>query len=170
MKELTSNAAEIIALKKMGLMVGVNNVEFRPDEKVTYAQAIKVLVSALGYKELAEVAGGYYTGYLKKAIDLDIVRKGVSDYNNDLTVFDTVNMIEAALEVEIPEVYSIGADKVTYSQSEDRNLLSVYHDIHKTKGIMTDNGQTALNSKSTAGAGNTIIGGVMMTGIKEKFT
>ena len=169
-KELTTNADSIVALKKMGLMVGVNGYEFKPDQKVTYAQAIKVVVSALGYKDLAEVSGGYYQGYLKKAIDLGILRKGSSDYDRDLTLYDAVMLVDACLEAEIPEIAYVGDGDVTYKKNEDRNMLSVYHDIYKVKGVMTDNGQTALSSKSQAGFGNTIVGGVLMTGIEEKFT
>lgn len=169
-KELTTNANSIVALKKMGLMVGVNNVEFKPDDKVTYAQAIKVVVSALGYKELAEVSGGYYQGYLKKAIDLGILRRGSSDYDRELTLYDAVMLVEACLEVEIPEVAYLSEEYVTYKKNESGNMLSIFHDIYKVKGIMTDNGQTALGSESKAGLGNAIVGGVELVGIDEKFT
>ncbi len=169
-KEDTPNAEAIVGLKKMGIMVGMNAVEFRPDDKVTYAQAIKVLVAGLGYRELAEVSGGYYSGYLKKAIDLGILRKGSSDYDRELTVYDAVLMIDAALEAEIPVVYSADGKYITYENNKGKNLLSVYHDIYKIKGIMTDNGQTALSSKSKVGLGNTVVGGQQLIGIEERFT
>ncbi len=169
-KELTTNANAIVALKKMGLMVGVSAFEFKPDNKVTYAQAIKVLVSGLGYKDLAEVSGGYYQGYLKKAIDLGLLRGGASNYDRDLTLYDAVMLIDAALEAKIPEMNAVSEEYATYTTSEDRNLLSVYHNIYPVKGVMTDNGQTALSGKSMAGKGNAIVNGVLMTGIQEKFT
>ena len=169
-KELTTNSHDIVALKKMGIMVGVNGYEFKPDQKITYAQAITVVVSALGYKNLAEVNGGYYQGYLKMAIDLGLLRKGSSNYERELTLYDAVMLIEATLEAKIPEIAYVGEKNVTYSKSEKNNMLSVYHDIYKVEGIMTDNGQTALSSKSAAGFGNTIVGGVLMTNIAEKFT
>ena len=169
-KELTTNANAIVALNKMGLMVGVNGYEFKPDNKVTYAQAVKVLVGGLGYRDLAEVNGGYYQGYLKKAIDLGLLRGGASNYDRDLTFFDAVMLIDAALEAEIPEMNAVSDEYATFTTSEDRNLLSVYHNIYPVKGIMTDNGQTALSGKSMAGKGNATVAGVLLTGIQEKFT
>lgn len=169
-KELTPNAVDIVALRNMGIMVGVNSVEFRPDDTVTYAQAIKVIVTALGYRELAELNGGYYTGYLKKAIDLKLLKGGASDYNRALTWYDAVLLFEASLEAPIPEIDSVGDDSITYSNQKSRNLLSVYHNIYKHEGIMTDNGQTALSGESQASLNNTVIGGVLMTNIPEKFT
>ena len=169
-KELTTNANAIIGLKKMGLMVGVNAFEFKPDNKITYAQAVKVLVGGLGYKELAEISGGYYQGYLKKAIDLGLLRGGASNYDRDLTLYDAVMLIDAALEAKVPEMNAVSEEYATYATSEDRNLLSVYHNIYPVKGVMTDNGQTALSGKSGAGKGNAIVGGVLMKGMQEKFT
>ncbi len=169
-KELTTNATAIIALKKMGLMVGVNNVEFKPDNKVTYAQAIKVLVSGLGYKDLAELYGGYYTGYLKKAIDLGILRSGAADYDRDLTMYDAVLMIDAVLDAKVPVLESVSYQASTYTDKEHLDFLGVYHSIYKRKGIMTDNGQTALSSKSASGLGTAVIDGVRMVNVAEKFT
>lgn len=169
-KELTSNATAIIALKKMGLMVGVNNVEFKPESKVTYAQAIKVVLSGLGYKDLAEIYGGYYTGYLKKAIDLGILRPGAADFDRALTMYDAVTLIDAIIDAEVPVLVSMDVASSTFVDSKDLDLLSVCHDIYEKKGVMTDNGLTALNGESASGIGTAVIDGVKMLNVAEKFT
>ena len=50
-----------------GYINGMGDGTFAPDAKVTYAQMVKMLVSALGYDEYAEFMGGYPNGYLSIA-------------------------------------------------------------------------------------------------------
>ena len=47
-----------------GLINGVGDDRFEPEEEVTYEQAVKIIVSALGYVPLAEEIGGYPNGYM----------------------------------------------------------------------------------------------------------
>ena len=48
---------------------------FNPDQEITVAQAIKILVSVVGYQEIAEQSGGYPTGYLAIASQLGVLRE-----------------------------------------------------------------------------------------------
>lgn len=45
---------------------------FKPDEYITYQQAIKMIVSALGYSVVAERNGGYPHGYTITGVNLGI--------------------------------------------------------------------------------------------------
>ena len=46
------------------MISGYGDGTFRPDEYVTYEQAIKMILSMLGYEPMADMYGGYPTGYM----------------------------------------------------------------------------------------------------------
>ena len=46
-----------------GFIAGMSDTEFDPDANVTYVQAQKMLVSAIGYETYAQAQGGWPTGY-----------------------------------------------------------------------------------------------------------
>jgi len=63
--------------KNMGLINGVNENEFAPDENITDEQIVKILVNLLGYGKNAPYLGGYPEGYLNIAEDLGLL-KGIN--------------------------------------------------------------------------------------------
>ncbi len=59
----------------LGIINGFDDGLFRPDDPVTYEQALKMLVCTLGYEPFAEAAGGYPTGYTNQAAELGMTDK-----------------------------------------------------------------------------------------------
>lgn len=59
------------------LVNGMGDGTFLPDEFITYEQAIKMIVCALGYGEDAERKGGYPYGYIMAGTNLGIIPDGV---------------------------------------------------------------------------------------------
>jgi len=55
-----------------GIVNGMGDGTFAPDEYVTYQQAVKMVVCALGYGVDAERRGGYPHGYVMTAMDLGL--------------------------------------------------------------------------------------------------
>jgi hypothetical protein len=55
-----------LASRSLKLLVGYPDGTFRPDEPITYAQAVTILVRALGYSD-ADVGLSWPSGYLNKA-------------------------------------------------------------------------------------------------------
>ncbi len=51
----------------IGVINGYDDGTFRPDNDVTYQEAVKMLVSLLGYAPKADMFGGYPEGYLEAA-------------------------------------------------------------------------------------------------------
>ena len=144
----TPNKDAIYAVSSMGLMNGMGDGTFRPDDSVTYIQAIKVLVSALGYKPMADAEGGYYAGYFNCALDLKLyVTKG-ADHNAPLTFENAAELLVKTAETPVFELVAVSENTSVFESNEDKTLLNVYHNIYKEEGRMTDNGITALNGKS----------------------
>ena len=61
---------------------GYDEKTFGPDDQVTYAQAVKMLVAAIGYETYASQQGGWPSGYLAYGSELDIIA-GVTGVAND---------------------------------------------------------------------------------------
>lgn len=55
-----------------GIVNGMGDGTFLPDEAITYQQAVKMVVCALGYGVDAERRGGYPHGYVMTAMDLGL--------------------------------------------------------------------------------------------------
>lgn len=120
--------------------------KFNPDEYITYEQAVKILVSALGYYPHAMVRGGYPTGYLIVAEDLDITDNVNMTAGMPLTKKDAVQLIYNSLNVGRAEVSSFSGDSVKYEVSED-TFLSM-RDIYMYEGQLNAIYETGLTSAS----------------------
>ncbi|MGN0150082.1 MAG: S-layer homology domain-containing protein [Clostridia bacterium] len=56
----------------LGIINGMSDEEFMPDDPVTYEQAQKMMVCALGYVDTAESKGGWPNGYTQTAASLKL--------------------------------------------------------------------------------------------------
>ncbi len=54
----------IATASQLGIVNGMGDGTFAPEAEVTYEQAVKMLVAALGYELKAQSLGGYPTGYM----------------------------------------------------------------------------------------------------------
>lgn len=67
-----SGCGYIVQAKNLGIINGMGDGTFAPDEYVTYQQAMKLVVCALGWGKSAERQGGYPVGYAITATYLGI--------------------------------------------------------------------------------------------------
>lgn len=74
----------IAAIADMGIISGYGNGEFKPNNSVTYAQIIKMLVSICRYSDEAIELGGYPNGYIFIA-DMIGITSGV-EYSAEASV------------------------------------------------------------------------------------
>ncbi|MBR5236793.1 MAG: S-layer homology domain-containing protein [Clostridia bacterium] len=135
-----------------GIVNGRGNGAFDPDANVTYQEAVKMIVAAMGFAPLAENRGGYPTGYMAIANTYGIQngvamtpatgaasRAGVAQlvYN----AFDAPLMDAAFITLSGDDEYKIydGGKAADY---ERRTLLSQYHDIYKIKAVVLDTYRT----------------------------
>lgn len=116
--------ANIASAYQLGIINGVSEKEFMPDTVVSYEQAVKMVVAALGYTVQAEAGGGYPSGYLVQAAQLDILR-GVS-VGGEMSRGDMAVLVYNALNVELFLQSSFGDDAYQFVTSEENTLLSYY--------------------------------------------
>ena len=113
--------------KDMELINGISATEFGVNSDVSFQDAVKILVCALGYRIVAEKKGGYPNGYLSVALDLKLL-KGIGN-TKTFTRAQAAKMIENALTVDI-------IDDLGYV-IHGNDVLSTYFDMSVKEGIVT---------------------------------
>lgn len=109
----------------MGLVSGYSDNTFKPDNAIGYGEAIKILVSALGYKVYAESQGGYPVGYLAEASRLDLA-DGIQSKNTDeLKRSDAALLLYNALETDVMKLVNIGSS-TKYAVTKGENVLTEF--------------------------------------------
>ena len=138
--------AEISALTQQGILNGVGNKLFRPDDIITKGEAYKMLMTILGYGEWAEYNGGYPAGYASAA-NRARVSDGVSS-NENVTVSDMITMFYNAICASVLEPTSYGTESASYSAEEGNTLLSIYRNIYYREGVMTGANQISFSGEA----------------------
>jgi len=138
-------ASDIAAAKALGIIAGDNTGYYYPDNEVSYEQAVKMLVSVMGYTSVAEINGGYPDGYIKVAGDLKIT-KGVSGSElSDFTYETLASLIVNALEATVVDRPSVDKNGNFIYETNGKMLLDRL-ELIKVQGIVTENGYTTLTS------------------------
>ena len=140
---------------QMGFIEGYGDGIFGPDDKVTIAQAVKMIVSALGYSQTAELMGGFPSGYVAVGSDIGLY-DGLAGYGETATRGDVIKLMYNALETEVMGV-NYGSNGTSYTESDTTLLEKLGYT--KLEGIITATYGTALEG-SLAGKGKIAIGGV----------
>ncbi|MGB9812623.1 MAG: S-layer homology domain-containing protein [Thermovenabulum sp.] len=136
-KDVTSThwaSGYIQVASDLGIVKGYPDGTFKPEANVTYAEAITMIMRALGYEPKATALGGYPGGYLAVAAE-----KGVTDdvnvvSNLGATRGDVAKMINNALEVPLMEQTSFGANP-TWTET-NKNLLENKLSVKKVLGTV----------------------------------
>lgn len=153
--ENTNNAGAINYLFSHGIIVGYGNAVFEPDRNLTCQEAVKILVSALGYEHTAEMYGGYYTGYLQIASSTGLLKGVTTGYDSDIDTGNLAVMIMNAMETEIVTV-TINGTNVSMSPDEGVTLMGKYLDMGKYTGIVNGYDYTSLESEAKEYAKGTV--------------
>lgn len=119
-----------------GIINGYGNGMFGPEDSVTYEQAIKMIVSALGYDLAAERKGGYPTGYIAIASAEGVTKKANGTIGRAANRGTIAILVYNALEVQLMDQDSWSSDgDDRYSQTDD-TVLSKYLGVTKYEGIV----------------------------------
>lgn len=110
---------------QQGIINGVGNGLFLPEENVKFEEAVKMVVAALGYTPKAEGMGAYPTGYLAVASQIGVTT-GVSGVNGEAANRGTVaRLAYNALDVPIMEQVSYGTGSIQYAPGDSILLDSL---------------------------------------------
>ena len=110
--------------------------KFYPDAQVTYSQASKMAIEALGSGKKAVALGGYPYGYIRLASENEL-DEGLSG-NEAMTVGDMYIMLANLCEANVYSFssfeYSEGV--TSYNLKEGKPFMEAYMDICKAEGIV----------------------------------
>ena len=116
---------------------GYGDGNYGPEDLVTYEQAVKMIVSALGYDLAAASKGGYPTGYLAIASAKGIT-KNANGRVGDAAARGTIAvLVYNSLDVELMEQGEWGTDGTDKFYEVDKTVLSWYLDVDKVEGVVT---------------------------------
>lgn len=120
-------------LVELGVITGDENGLFRPDDVIGDQEAMKMIVTLLGYAPYAQAHGGYPFGYISTAAQLDIWSSTIDD---TLILEEAILLTANALVTGIYEVGMISDSGSLYQTSADKTLLSVYHNLYEGEGVL----------------------------------
>ena len=139
--------------ESLQIVNGYGDGNFGPEDQVTYEQAIKMIVVALGYELDAQAKGGWSTGYLAVA-----AREGITKNSNGVVGTPAARgtiavLIYNSLEVRLMDqwTWTPNGDKDEYGKL-DETILSQYLGIKKVEGIVAEVPFSAYEDKYEADA------------------
>lgn len=129
----------ISTMSGYGLMVGVSEGVFAPDEKATFSMVVKVLTDAAGYRGI--VGENTATAYANFASGKGMLKNVTYTDNGYVKLGELAQLIWNTLKLNAVED-SIGTNEKVLSNSD---LLWHYHKIDDASGRVTANENTYLN-------------------------
>lgn len=144
-----------------GWINGYGDGTFRPDNTVTYQEAVKMLVSAIGYELYAQNAGGYPSGYLSYGNSTGIL-DGVSvpTQTTELTRAQCAVLVNNAMQAplvlqgDITVGGSLGlVTEQSYTTMNGtgtgwQTLLTKFHDAYVVRGRVIETSRTTSGGLS----------------------
>ena len=126
---------------QQGIVNGKGNGIFDPEGNVTFTEAVKMLVVAIGFEPMAAQKGGWPTGYLTVANSIKMTA-GVAASGTDAAALRSTVAQLTANAIEIPVMDQVSYGTLTeYIQLDDysnyKTLLSAM-DVHKVTGVVLD--------------------------------
>ncbi|SKC58134.1 S-layer homology domain-containing protein [Maledivibacter halophilus] len=121
----------------MEIINGRGDGTFGPEDKVTYAQAVTMIVRALGYEPKAQAMGGYPNGYLAVAAEEDITDDISFADASAATRGDVAKMVDASLDVNLMYQATWGDTPEYKNDDDDKTLLKTKLHIDEIEGVVT---------------------------------
>lgn len=121
----------------LGIINGYGNGKFGPEDTVTYEQAVKMVVCALGYEPMAVDRGGWPAGYTSVAANIGLTKGMSSSARGDIAV-----LIYNALTTPVMEQTSYGSDTryevLDGAGNKEYKTILTKRDIYIVTGIVGD--------------------------------
>ncbi len=120
----------------MGIINGYDDGTFKPTNNVSYEEAIKMIVCALGYGEMGNEGAAWYSKYLTTAIQLGFTEGVKGVVGTPATRAMIAEMLYNCLEVELAENNEI----------TDKTILEDDLKLKKQVGYISSNPTVSLTS------------------------
>lgn len=129
-----------------GLIEGDDQGNFRPNDSITYAEAMAIFVRALGYEPMAEDKGDYPNGHVVVAGSIGLTKSVQGSTNKPITRGNVAFLTNNALTVGLMEKVGYG-NNASY-EITDKTLLKDKLDVTKHTGQISAIPYTSLEGDS----------------------
>lgn len=153
----TKYAWYIESAKSLGIMNGSGDI-FSPERFVSGYEAVKTIVSALGYDVVAAAKGGWHTGYVICASELGLLKYTQTISSDAIKTDDVITILCNALRVKpLNPIYSsdLRYEKENFTLGD---FLESKNDISYVEGIVNSVDDIALYASTDAKEGYIRIG------------
>ena len=141
------------ALNDIGVIRGGDDNLYRPDDKITYGDALTLIIRALGYEDhLAE------TSVLGVASNIGLTDDIKSNITLSLSGRDAVVLMYNMFHADI-----IGSHKYIEEYAGDKSYFYEMLGYDIIRGTVTDDGECSMNGESSIGKNRVVIDGVVYT-------
>ena len=130
-----------------GLVVGDDTGKFRPDARITYAEAVTIFVRAIGYEPVALSKGGYPNGYVAAAGESGIADNVGGAIKEGITRGNVAVLANNSLTAKMMERKGFGQNE-TY-ETTDKTLLKDKMEVDKLSGQLSAVGTSSLDGSSS---------------------
>lgn len=148
-----------------GLIIGDDTGNFRPDDNITYSEAITILVRALGYEPQAQSKGGFPTGYLVSGNSMGLttgVAPAQARSSKPVSRGQIAQLAYNALNINLMEQVGFGSG--AKYEITDETLLTSKLDAKLVEGKVTAVGSSSLEGSGVDKGQIEIDGKVYKTG------
>ena len=148
-----------------GLIIGDDKGNFRPDDNITYSEAITIFVRALGYEPQAQSKGGFPTGYLMSGNSMGLtsgISVAAARSSKPVSRGQIAQLAYNALNINLMEQVGFG-NNASYEIVDD-TLLTSKLDAKLIEGTVTAVGSSSLEGKGVDKGQIEIDGKIYKTG------
>ena len=154
-----AQAGVVNAVTSIGLMNGCSDTTFEPDSTVTLNQAVKMILSVMGWSSEAEQNGGFPDGYRSTAAKLGLLR-GVNGGGDDaLSCADFAALIDNAIDTDVLSATVYRNSTEEYERVRGESFLKTFYGYERERGKIEGTKTTYLYKESDLDDGYVCIGG-----------
>lgn len=139
-----------------GLIVGDDEGNFRPNDSITYSEAMAIFIRALGYEVMAEDKGAYPEGHVVVAGSIGLTKNVQGATNAPITRGNVAYLTSNSLTVGLME--KVGFGQNSSYEVTDKTLLKDKLDVTKHTGQISAIPYTSLEGESNLNKGEIKIG------------
>lgn len=138
--------------------IGGSNGMVRPDDYITFIEAMTVMARVLNYTDYAKHNGDYTRGYYTTAKMLGLLNgTDITSSDEPMTYADGAKMIYNALQCNVNRLAEISPFYYTYV-AIDKTLAYDMLSLNHMKGIMNSNGFSDIKGNDNYGENLVVIG------------